>query len=150
VNATSLRHILRGLAESGATGALHVDGVPGGVLYLVAGHITHAESPGCPGIGERLVASGRVSAAVWRRAYAESAARCQVGRALVRDGHIGQNELAARVGAVIADVTRALLATRDAPVWFRPGERHWLGVPAQVMRPDSVAPQRFRATVSQS
>jgi hypothetical protein len=132
VNSTSLRHILHQLAESGRTGALHVDGAPGGVLYLVAGHITHAESTACPGIGERLVASGRMSAAVWKDAYAEAADRREVGRKLIRDGHIGQNELACRMVAVIADVTHALLQTDDAPVRFAAGERHWLGVIAEL------------------
>jgi hypothetical protein len=132
VNSTSLRHILHQLAESGRTGALHVDGGPGGVLYLVSGHITHAESPACPGIGERLVASGRLSAAAWKDAYAEAAGRHQVGRQLVRDGHIGQNELACRMIATIGDVTHALLQSDDAPVRFAPGERHWLGVIAQL------------------
>jgi hypothetical protein len=132
VNSTSLRHILQQLAESGRTGALHVDGAPGGVLYLVAGHITHAESAACPGIGERLVASGRISAAVWKDAYAAAADHRQVGRMLIREGHIGQNELACRMVAVIADVTHALLQTHDAPVRFASGERHWLGVIAQL------------------
>jgi Domain of unknown function (DUF4388) len=132
VNSTSLRHILHQLAESGSTGALHVDGTPGGVLYLVAGHITHAESSACPGVGERLVASGRLSAAVWKEAYAEGVDRREVGRTLIRDGHIGQNELACRVVATIADVTHALLQTDDAPVRFAAGQRHWLGVIAQL------------------
>jgi hypothetical protein len=65
VNSASLRHLLNDLGTCGRTGALHVDGTPGGVLYLVAGHLTHAESPACPGVGERLVASGRLSAATW-------------------------------------------------------------------------------------
>jgi hypothetical protein len=132
VNSTSLRHILHQLAESGRTGALHVEGTPGGVLYLVAGHITHAESAACPGIGERLVASGRLPAAVWTDTYAQAAGCRQVGRALVRDGHIGQIELACRVVAAIADVTHALLQTDDAPVRFADGERHWFGVIAQL------------------
>ena len=132
MNSTSLRHMLHQLAESGRTGALHVDGRPGGVLYLVCGHITHAESPACAGIGERLVASGRLAAAVWKDAYAEAAGRHQVGRALLRDGHLGQHELASRIVATIADVTHALLQSDDAPVRFAPGERHWLGVIAQL------------------
>ena len=132
MNSTSLRHLLHALGTSGQTGALHVDGTPGGVLYLVAGHITHAESRGCPGVGERLVASGRLSAAVWRAAYEEGHATCRVGRILVRDGHLGQHELAARVVATICDTTHVLLQSEDTPVRFVPGERHWLGVIAEV------------------
>jgi len=132
VNSTSLSRLLHQLGASGQTGALHVDGTPGGVLYLTAGHITHAESPACPGVGERLVASGRLSAATWTAAYDEGHAEHRVGRLLVRDGHLGQNELACRVVATICDTTHALLQGDDAPVRFVPGERHWLGVIAQV------------------
>jgi Domain of unknown function (DUF4388) len=128
----SLRHLLTVLGESGRTGALHVGGLPGGSLYLVAGRITYAESPACPGIGDRLVASGRISAGAWRAAYAEGAAGCRVWRLLVRGGHIGRNELACRVVAAICDATHALLQSDDAPVGFTPGERHPFGVVAQV------------------
>jgi Domain of unknown function (DUF4388) len=132
VNSTSLRHLLNQLGASGQTGALHVDGTPGGVLYLVAGHIVQAETPACPGVGERLVASGRLSAQTWKAAYEEGRLRHRVGRILIRDGHIGQHELAARVVATICDTTHALLQSGDAPIRFVPGERHWLGVITQV------------------
>jgi hypothetical protein len=132
VNSTSLSRLLHQLGASGQTGALHVDGTPGGVLYLTAGHITHAESPVCPGVGERLVASGRLSAATWTAAYDEGHAEHRVGRLLVRAGHLGQNELACRVVATICDTTHALLQGDDAPIRFVPGERHWLGVITQV------------------
>ncbi|HEU4347469.1 MAG TPA: DUF4388 domain-containing protein, partial [Actinoplanes sp.] len=128
MNSTSLRHLLNQLGSSGQTGALHIAGPPGGVLYLVAGHLTHAESPACPDVGERLVASGRLSAQTWKAAYEEGRAQHRVGRTLVRDGHLGQHELAARVIATICDTTHALLQGPDAPVRFVPGERHWLGV----------------------
>jgi hypothetical protein len=128
----SLRHLLTELGESGRTGALHIGGTPGGSLYLVAGRITYAESPACPSIGDRLVASGRLSAAAWHAAYAAGAAACRVGRMLVRGGHIGQNELACRAVAVICDATHALLQSDDAPVHFAPGERHAFGVVAHV------------------
>jgi len=62
----SLRHLLTELAETGRTGALHIGGTPGGALYLVAGRITYAETAACPGLGERLVACGRLSARTWQ------------------------------------------------------------------------------------
>jgi Domain of unknown function (DUF4388) len=127
-----LRRLLTELAESGRTGALRIGGTPGGVLYLVAGRITHAESPACPGIGERLVASGRMSAAAWRAAYEQGHAQRCVGRLLVRAGHLGLHELACRVVAAIRDTTHALLQSDEAPVRFVAGERHWFGVVAQV------------------
>jgi hypothetical protein len=129
----SLRHLLTELAESGRTGALHIGGSPGGALYLVAGRITYAESPASPGIGDRLVTSGRLPAAAWRRAYADGAAGCRVGRLLVARGLLGRNELACRVVAAICDATHALLQSDDdAPVRFVPDEQHAFGVVAQV------------------
>jgi uncharacterized protein DUF4388 len=132
VNSTSLRHLLNQLGSAGQTGALYVDGTPGGVLYLVAGHLTHAESPACPGVGERLVASGRLSARTWAAAYDEGRGQHRVGRVLIRDGHLGQHELACRVIATICDTTHALLQGTDTAIRFVPGERHWLGVITQV------------------
>jgi hypothetical protein len=124
----ALRRLLTELGESGRTGALHIDGRPGGVLYLIAGRITHAESPACPGIAERLVGSGRIAPAAWRAAYAEGHGAHRVGRLLLRDGVIGQNELALRMVATIGDATHEILQSDDdAAVRFVPGERHWLG-----------------------
>jgi hypothetical protein len=129
----TLRRRLTELGESGRTGALHVGGRPGGVLYLVAGRIAYAETPACPGLGERLVASGRISPGHWAAAYAEGRGSHRVGRLLLRDGLIGQNELALRVVATIADATRELLqADTEAPVTFVPGQRHWFGDITQV------------------
>ncbi len=130
----ALRRLLTDLAESGRTGALHLDDAhAGGVIYLVAGRITHAESTACPGIGERLVTSGRLSAATWQTAYAGGRTAGTVGRALVRDGHLGHHELACRVVAAITAATHALLQVGDdAPMRFVPGERHWFGAVAQI------------------
>ncbi|MEV4707006.1 DUF4388 domain-containing protein [Actinoplanes sp. NPDC049316] len=123
----SLRRRLTTLAEAGCTGALHVGGTPGGVVYLVAGRITHAESPACPGIGARLVGCGRLSAEQWRAAYAAGHGEGRVGRLLLRDGHLGHHELACRVVATITAATQVLLEADDAPLRFVPGERHWFG-----------------------
>jgi hypothetical protein len=128
-----LRRRLAALAEAGASGALHWSGTPGGVFYLLAGRIIHTEADTVPGLGERLIRSGRVSQAAWRAAYSEGRATGRVGRVLVRDGWIGQHELACRTVAVITDATCALLRG-DGPgsARFAPGERHWLGVVAHV------------------
>ncbi len=123
----SLRSLLTELGESARTGALHIGGRPGGILYLVAGRIGYAETPACPGIGERLVASGRIAAATWRAVLAEGRGAHRVGRLLLREGLMGQNELSLRLVAAIADATHELLQSDDAPVCFVPGERHWLG-----------------------
>jgi hypothetical protein len=129
----ALRRLLTNLAESGRTGALHVGAAPGGVIYLVAGRITHAESPACPGIGERLVACGRLSAASWQSAYASGRGTGTVGRSLLHGGLLGHHELACRVVAAITAATHALLqGGDDTPMRFVPGERHWFGTVAQV------------------
>ena len=125
---TTFRRLLIELGESASTGAVHVRGRPGGVIYLVAGRITYAETPACPGIGERLVASGRIPARAWSAAVAEGHAAGRVGLLLVRDGLIGQRELAMRVTTATCDATHELLWAEDAPVSFVPGERDWLGI----------------------
>lgn len=128
----ALRYRLTELGEDGRTGALHVDGRPGGVIYLVAGRIAYVETPSVPGLGDRLVASGRVSARDWAAAVAEGRGAHRVARVLLRDGLIGRNELALRVAATIADAAGELLqAETAAPVRFVPGERHWLGAITQ-------------------
>lgn len=124
----TLRSLLIELGESAATGALHVFGRPGGVIYLVAGRITYAETPACPGIGERLVASGRVSAEAWSAVFAEGHDRRRVGPVLLRRGLIGQHELAMRVTTAICDATHELLWAEEASVSFIPGVRDWLGL----------------------
>ena len=123
----SVRRLLSELVGSGWTGALHVGGSPGGVLYLVGGRIAYAETPALPGLGERLVASGRLRPEAWAAALAEGRAGCRVGRVLLRDGLIGGNELAMRVAATVEDAAGRLLRSDDAPVRSADGERHWLG-----------------------
>ena len=114
--------LLRELRSARGTGAIQVGGTPGGAVFLIDGRIAYAETPGTRGLGERLVASGRVSAAAWQTAVREG----HGARVLVRDGLIGRHELSLRAMAVIGDAVRALLAS-DAPVHFVPGQRHWLG-----------------------
>lgn len=123
----TLRRLLTELGESGRTGALHVGGTPGGALYLIAGRIAYAETPACPGIGDRLVASGRIRPEAWHAALAEGRGAHRVGEVLLRRGLIGRNELALRVVATIGDATWELLRSEDAPVAFVPGARHWFG-----------------------
>ena len=128
----TLRRLLTELGEAGRTGALHIDGHPGGVFYLVAGRIAYASSPACRGLEERLIDSGRITAAEWATVLAAGRGAHRVGRALLGCGLIGENELALRVVATIADATLELLQSDDAPVRFVPGERHWLGAIAPV------------------
>jgi hypothetical protein len=127
-----LRRLLTELADSGSTGALHVDGTPGGTFYLVSGRITHAESPACPNVGERLVGSGRLHAQTWQDAFDAGYADRTVGRRLVVGGHLVQGELVCRVLATICDATHEILRSDHAQVRFVPEERHWLGLITQI------------------
>jgi hypothetical protein len=123
----TLRRLLTELGESGRTGALHVGGRPGGALYLIAGRIAYAETPACPGIGDRLVASGRIRPEAWRAALAEGRGAHRVGPVLLHHGLIGRNELALRVVAAMGDAMWELLRTVDGPVRLVAGERDWFG-----------------------
>lgn len=84
----------------------------------------------CRPTGGNLARAGRGGAP------AEGRGAHRVGRVLLRDGLIGQNELALRVVTTIADATGELLQAETAgPVRFVPGERHWLGdMPTQRLR----------------
>ncbi|MEU4244643.1 hypothetical protein [Actinoplanes sp. NPDC026619] len=127
VDLNELGAVLDRLSAAGWTGALHVGGTPGGVLHLLGGRIAYAETPATPGLGERLVASGRMSLGAWTAAVVEGRAGCRVGRLLLRDGLIGQNELTLRVAAVVSDAAGELLRSGGTPLRMIAGERHWLG-----------------------
>jgi hypothetical protein len=127
-----LRHLLTELARTGHTGAVHVDGTPGGTLFLVAGRIAYAESAACPDLRGRLVGSGRLTEAAWEAAYRAGSARQVVGRLLVEDCGLEQGELVCHVLAAICDAGHAVLQTPDAEGRFVPDERHWLGVITQL------------------
>lgn len=128
----ALRHLLTELGRARHTGALHVDGTPGGTVYLVAGRVTYAESPAVPGVDARLIGSGRLSAHVFAQVYRAGYAECRVGALLVQRGHLEQGELTCRVLATICDATHAVLQGDGPRVHFVPNERHWLGQVTQI------------------
>ena len=125
------------------TGALVVGGHPGGTVYLIEGHVTHAESPAAPG---RRRAADRLRPA--RRPYlAGRAGRrappgAQVGQLLVDQGHLTQGELELCVLGAIYDAAYFALSPASAPVEFLDGATHWLG---PVIRVDPAAVNREAA-----
>ena len=132
--------LLTQVAGERRTGALVVGGHPGGTVYLIEGHVTYAESPAAPGVGELLTASGRLAGRTWQAALdagtAHGAGRAAAGRA--GPSHPG------RAGAVRA--RRASTTPRtsrspppSAPVDFLDGAMHWLG---PVIRVDAAAVNR--------
>jgi hypothetical protein len=74
----------------------------------------------------------RLSRQAWSSAVAEGRAGCRAGRMLLREGLIGQNELASRVAATVADAAAELLISGgpesgESALRMITGERHWLG-----------------------
>jgi hypothetical protein len=126
------------------TGALVVGGDrggahPGGTVYLIEGHVTHAESPAAPGVGELLTASGRLAPRTWQAALDAGTAGGQVGQLLVAHGHLTQGELELCVLGVIYDAAYFALSPASAQVEFVDGATHWLG---PVIRVDAAAVNR--------
>ena len=123
--------LLTQVAGERQTGALVVRGdrggtVPGGTIYLIEGHVTHAESPAAPGVGELLTASGRLAPRSWQAAVDAGSAGAQVGQLLVAQGHLTQGELELCMLGAIYDAAYFALAPASAPVEFLDGATHWL------------------------
>jgi hypothetical protein len=131
--------LLTQVAGERQTGALVVGGHPGGTVYLIEGHVTHAESPSAPGVGELLTASGRLAPRTWQAALDAGTASARVGELLVTQGHLTQGELELCVLGVIYDAAYFALSPASAPVEFLDGATHWLG---PIIRVDAAAVNR--------
>lgn len=131
--------LLTQVAGERQTGALVVDGHPGGTVYLIEGKVTHADSPAAPGVGELLTASGRLAGRTWQAALDAGTAQARVGELLVTQGHLTQGELELCVLGAIYDAAYFALAPAAAPVDFLDGATHWLG---PVVRVDAAAINR--------
>ncbi|WP_460367073.1 hypothetical protein, partial [Actinocorallia lasiicapitis] len=117
-----LRAELARLADDRATGALQVGD---GTVYLVEGAIAHAETDAVPGLETLVTASGRLTAAGWRRITergVEGVAAGNAGQARLSRAELETYTLIALFDAVFQ------LASDDAgEPCFVPGETHWLG-----------------------
>lgn len=135
--------LLTQVAGERQTGALvvggHPGGPPGGAVYLQDGAVIYAESPGAPGVGELLTASGRLAGRTWQAALDAGAPSAKVGRLLLDQGHLTQGELELCVLGAIYDAAYFVLSPASAPVDFRAGAGHWLGA---VVRVDAAAVNR--------
>ena len=131
--------LLTQAADERRTGALVVDGHPGGTVYLVEGAVVYAESPAAPGVGELLTSSGRLAGRTWQAALDAGTAEARVGRLLLEQGHLTQGELELCVLGAIYDAAYFALAPESAPVEFLDGATHWLG---PVVRAGAVAVDR--------
>jgi hypothetical protein len=123
----SPRRALNQLAAAGATGVLHAGGTPGGELYLSAGQVTQASSPGAPDVGDLLVASGRLTAETWYDALTADGADHAVGRRLVERGHLTGGELELCALGALYDAAYFVLAPPTVSLRFDDDARHPLG-----------------------
>jgi hypothetical protein len=121
------------------TGALVVQGHPGGTVYLLEGLVTYAESPAAPGVGELLTASGRLAGRTWQAALDAGTSQARVGQLLLDQGHLTRGELELCVLGAIYDAAYFALSPAGAPVEFLAGAAHWLG---PVIRVDPAAVNR--------
>lgn len=121
------------------TGALVVQGHPGGTVYLLDGLVTYAESPAAPGVGELLTASGRLAGRTWQAALDAGTSQARVGQLLLDQGHLTRGELELCVLGAIYDAAYFALSPAGAPVEFLAGAAHWLG---PVIRVDPAAVTR--------
>jgi hypothetical protein len=102
---------LREYAAAEFSGALRVDGRPGGILYFADGGISGCETAGAPGLEVILLRSGRVTEADWDAAFTAAAI---AGRPLtdemIRSGLLGAGEAEALLRTALADALFALLS----------------------------------------
>jgi hypothetical protein len=111
-------------------GAVEIDGVAPGTVYLVGGRVAYAETPGTPGVGERLVAAGRLTGEQWAALRELGHRGGDVAGVLAGYG-LDRHELAALTESVTVDSLLALLTgpPGDDPVGqarFVAGVRHWM------------------------
>lgn len=121
------------------SGALHVIGAPGGIIWLVEGAVAAIETPWSPSPEVILLRSGRVPPADWEAAFAAaSVARGHMTDELVTRGLVGAGELEAVLRTALADAIfafaagfvdtcRAEAGALDFEMPLEPGvEAHWL------------------------
>lgn len=131
--------LLTQAAADRRTGAVVVEGAPGGTVYLVDGAVSYAESAFAPGVGELLTASGRLAPRTWRAAQERGGRQFAVGRLLVQEGHLTQGELELCTLGATYDAAYFALSPESGPAHFAEGVRHWLG---EIVRIEAAALNR--------
>lgn len=125
------------LAADGRTGALHISGRPGGVVYLADGRVAYAESPGTPGVEALVLRATRPDEVAWAATVASmqtrpgrKAAAAAAGE-LVAKGVLPPVQLDAAVQSATADALLAMLAGYGVTVSrtrFVDGQRPWVAL----------------------
>ena len=111
-------------------GAVEIDGPAPGTVYLVDGCVAYAETPEAPGVGERLIAAGRLSGDQWS-ALREIGERGSAVVEILAAYGVDRYEQAALAESVTVDAMLALMtgqpgADAAARTRFVSGRRHWL------------------------
>jgi len=108
-----LGDVLRGYAVAKFSGALRVDGQPGGTIHLVGGGISGCETSGAPSLEVILLRSGRVAESDWNAAFSSSAiAERPMTAELVERDLLGAGEVEALLRIALADAMFALTCGR--------------------------------------
>jgi hypothetical protein len=108
-----LTDVLRERADAKFSGALRVDGQPGGIIYFVAGRISGCETSGAPSLEVILLRSQRVSVSDWEAAFTAAAVgRRQMMAELVERDLLGAGEAEALLRTALADAMFALVSGR--------------------------------------
>lgn len=120
------------LARSGASGAVEINGDPGGTIYLNESHLTFAESAATPDLASRLIGSGRLSGEQWNLFLTGNRPHDGIGALLVKQGLITEEELRAVLRSIVLDVLIALTVMpigRSPTIGLRlaPRARPWVG-----------------------
>lgn len=125
---TPLPAALHEAASAHGTGALHVSGEPGGVVYLSAGEVSYIDTPVAPGVDVLAVRSGRVCDHDWFAAFDAGQAGHEVGEVLVGRGLLGRRELEVFTLSAMFDAALCVLPMTAGTYRFAPDDRHWLGI----------------------
>jgi hypothetical protein len=108
-----LTEMLRDRAAAKFSGAVRVDGQPGGIIHFVDGRISACETSGAPGLEVILLRSRRVSVADWDAAFTAAAVGGrQIADELIDRELVGVGELEALLRTTLADAMFALASGR--------------------------------------
>jgi len=107
----TLADLLKERAAAKFSGALQVDGQPGGIIYFTAGRISGCETSGAPSLEVILLRSQRVSVSDWEAAFTAAAvSRRQMTVELVERELLGAGETEALLRTALADAMFALVS----------------------------------------
>jgi hypothetical protein len=106
-----LTDMLRDRAAAKFSGAVRVDGRPGGIIHFVDGRISACQTSGAPGLEVILLRSRRVSVSDWDAAFTAAAVGGrQIADELIDRQLVGAGEIEALLRTALADAMFALVS----------------------------------------